>query len=108
MIALGTAFPVEYTNPFYTIHSAVHRKTPNDYPAKGFLSNESLSMEETLRGMTIWAAFSSFQENQLGSLEQGKDATFVILDRPLNKKPIFKPNYAWKTCIKGDIVHSLE
>ena len=108
MIALGTDFPVEYTNPFYTIHSAVHRKTPNDYPAKGFLSNESLSMEETLRGMTIWAAFSSFQENQLGSLEQGKDATFVILDRPLNKTATFTENYAWKTFIAGEIVHTLE
>lgn len=108
MIALGTDFPVEYTNPFYTIHSAVHRKTPKDYPEKGFLSNEALSIEETLRGMTIWAAFASFQENQLGSLEQGKDATFVVLDRPLNKKPVFKQNYAWKTCIKGEIVHSLE
>jgi len=99
---------VEYTNPFYTIHSAVHRKTPNDYPAKGFLSNESLSMEETLRGMTIWAAFSSFQENQLGSLEQGKDATFVILDRPLNQTATFMENYAWKTFIAGKIVHTLE
>ena len=108
MIALGTDFPVEYTNPFYTIHSAVHRKTPNDYPAKGFLSNESLSMEETLRGMTIWAAFSSFQENQLGSLEQGKDATFVILDRPLNQTATFMENYAWKTFIAGKIVHTLE
>ena len=108
MIALGTDFPVEYTNPFYTIHSAVHRKTPNDYPTKGFLSNESLSMEETLRGMTIWAAFSSFQENQLGSLEEGKDATFVILDRPLNKTATFTENYAWKTFITGEIVHTLE
>lgn len=108
MIALGTDFPVEYTNPFYTIHSAVHRKTPKDFPEVGFLKNEALTMEETLRGMTIWAAFASFQENQLGSLEQGKDATFVVLERPLNKKPIFKPNYAWKTCIKGEIVHSLE
>ena len=108
MIALGTDFPVEYTNPFYTIHSAVHRKTPKDYPAQGFLKNEALTLEETLRGMTIWAAFASFQENELGSLEEGKDATFIMLERPLNKKPIFKPNYAWKTCIKGEIVHSLE
>ncbi len=108
MIALGTDFPVEYTNPFYTIHSAVHRKTPKDYPAKGFLKNEALTMEETLKGMTIWAAFSAFQENQLGSLEQGKDATFVILDRPLNRAATFKENYAWKTFIAGEIVHTLE
>ena len=108
MIALGTDFPVEYTNPFYTIHSAVHRKTPKDYPEKGFLKDEALTMEETLKGMTIWAAFAAFQENELGSLEQGKDATFVILDRPLNKTATFIENYAWKTFIAGKIVHTLE
>ncbi len=108
MIALGTDFPVEYTNPFYTIHSAVHRKTPKDYPEKGFLKDEALTMEETLKGMTIWAAFAAFQENELGSLEQGKDATFVILDRPLNKTATFIENYAWKTFIAGEIVHTLE
>ena len=108
MIALGTDFPVEYTNPFYTIHSAVHRKTPKDYPEKGFLKDEALTMEETLKGMTIWAAFAAFQENELGSLEQGKDATFVILDRPLNKTATFIENYAWRTFIAGEIVHTLE
>ncbi len=108
MIALGTDFPVEYTNPFYTIHSAVHRKTPKDYPEKGFLKDEALTMEETLKGMTIWAAFAAFQENEQGSLEQGKDATFVILDRPLNKTATFTENYAWKTFITGEIVHTLE
>ena len=49
MIALGTDFPVEYTNPFYTIHAAVHRMNNKDYPNGGFLKNEALSMDETLR-----------------------------------------------------------
>ena len=108
MIALGTDFPVEYTNPFYTIHAAVHRKTPANYPENGFLSDEALSMEETLKGMTIWAAFASFQEDELGSLEIGKQATFVILDRQMNQGSIFRPNFSWLTCIEGKIVHSLE
>jgi|TARA_B110000093_G_C12966993_1_gene410137 predicted amidohydrolase YtcJ len=108
MIALGTDFPVEYTNPFYTIHSAVNRRTPKNYPEKGFLSDEALTMEETLRGMTIWGAFASFQEEELGSLEKGKQATFVVLDRPINHTSSFMPNYSWLTCIEGRIVHSLE
>jgi predicted amidohydrolase YtcJ len=108
MIALGTDFPIEYTNPYYTIHSAVHRKNAKGFPKKGFLAEESLSIKETLKGMTIWGAFASFQEKELGSLEQGKHATFFILDRPLNKSSTFSPNYSWKTFVKGEIVHSLD
>jgi len=108
MIALGTDFPIEYTNPFFTIHSAVHRQNSKGIPKEGFLAEESLTFQETLKGMTIWAAFSSFQETELGSLEQGKQATFVILDRPLNKSKVFMPNYSWKTFLNGDIVHSLD
>ena len=96
MIALGTDFPVEYTNPFYTIHSAVNRRTPKNYPEKGFLSDEALTMEETLRGMTIWGAFASFQEEELGSLEKGKQATFVVLDRPINHTSSFMQQKLWQ------------
>ena len=108
MIALGTDFPIEFTNPFFTIHSAVHRQNSKGFPEEGFLVEESLTFQETLKGMTIWAAFSSFQETELGSIEQGKQATFVILDRPLNKSNVFTPNYSWKTFLNGEIVHSLD
>jgi hypothetical protein len=108
MIALGTDFPVEYTNPFYTIHSAVHRMNSQNEPANGFLIEEALSFEETLKGMTFWNAFSAFEEEALGTLEAGKKATFVILDKPLNRKPSFRSNFSWKTYIDGRLVHSLE
>ncbi len=108
MIALGTDFPVEYTNPFFTIHAAVHRMNNQNYPSGGFLKSEALSMEETLKGMTFWNAFAAFDEGSLGSLEQGKMATFVILDKPLNRESKFKDNFAWKTYIDGILVYSLE
>lgn len=108
MIALGTDFPVEYTNPFYTIHSAVHRMNSQNEPTNGFLIEEALSFEETLKGMTFWNAFSAFEEGSLGTLETGKKATFVILDKPLNRKPSFMSNFSWKTYIDGRLVHSLE
>ena len=67
--------------------------------------NEAISLEEVLRGMTIWAAFASFQENKLGSLEKGKDATFVIFERKVQSQLKFQQNYSWRTFVKGLIVY---
>ena len=108
MLAIGTDFPVESTNPFFTIHAAVQRKNPSNEPLNGFLAQESLSLDEVIRGMTIWAAFSSFQENELGSLEKGKRANFVIFDKPLESNPSFEQNYAWMTFIRGIKVFALD
>jgi len=105
MLAIGTDFPIERTNPFLTIHAAVQRRTATDESIEGFYMNEAISLEEVLRGMTIWAAFASFQENKLGSLEKGKDATFVIFERKVQSQVKFQQNYSWMTFIKGLIVY---
>jgi predicted amidohydrolase YtcJ len=80
-VALGTDFPVEKVNPFYTFYAAVARKDLEQYPAEGYQMENALSREETLKGMTIWAAHSNFEENERGSLEPGKLADFIILDQ---------------------------
>jgi len=80
-VALGTDFPVEQVNPFLTFYAAVTRKDTNNYPENGFNSNEVLSREETLKGMTIWAAYSNFEDHEKGSIEVGKFADFVILNQ---------------------------
>ncbi len=80
MIALGTDFPIEKVNPMYTFYSAVARKDLQNYPEGGFRIEEALTREETLKGMTIWAAYSNFEENEKGSIEVGKFADFTILD----------------------------
>lgn len=43
----------------------------------------ALSREETLKGMTIWAAYSNFEENEKGSIEAGKFADFIILNKDI-------------------------
>jgi predicted amidohydrolase YtcJ len=82
---LGTDFPVEYISPFKTFYAAVVRKDANGFPAAGFQMENALSREETIRGMTIWAAKAAFEENEKGSLEKGKAADFIMLDNDLMK-----------------------
>lgn len=102
-IALGTDFPVEDVSPFLTFYAAVARQDTSGYPKGGFQMEEALTREETLKGMTIWAAYSNFEEEEKGSIEPGKSADFVIYDKdmmtiPLNEIPTIK---AEQTFIDG-------
>ncbi len=84
-IALGTDFPVEDISPFKTFLAAVVRKDAKGFPENGFQMENALTREETIRGMTIWAAKAGFLEKEVGSLEPGKKADFIILDQDLMK-----------------------
>ena len=86
-IPLGTDFPVEDISTFKTFYAAVVRKDAKGWPDPGFQVENALTREETLRGMTIWAAKSNFEENEKGSLEKGKFADFIIVDQDLMKVP---------------------
>ncbi|WP_026811585.1 amidohydrolase [Arenibacter latericius] len=87
-IALGTDFPVEQVNPFLTFYSAVARKDVNNYPENGFQMKDALSREETLKGMTIWAAYSNFEEAEKGSISVDKFADFTILSDDIMTVPL--------------------
>jgi len=87
-VALGTDFPVEKVNPMLTFYAAVARKDLNDFPEGGFQIENALTREETLKGMTIWAAFSNFEEHEKGSIEVGKFADFIILDQNIMEIPL--------------------
>lgn len=82
-VALGTDFPVEQVNPFLTFYAAVVRKDLDNYPKNGYQMENALTREETLKGMTIWAAYANFEENEKGSIEIGKFADFVILNQDI-------------------------
>ncbi|NNL80419.1 MAG: amidohydrolase [Flavobacteriaceae bacterium] len=87
-VALGTDFPVEYVNPFYTFYAAVARQDLEQYPEGGYQMENALSREETLKGMTIWAAHANFEEDEKGSIEAGKFADFIVLDKDIMTAPI--------------------
>lgn len=82
-VALGTDFPVEQVSPFLTFYAAVSRQDVKGYPEGGFNLQDGLSREETLKGMTIWAAYANFEEDEKGSIEVGKFADFIILDQDI-------------------------
>ena len=86
-IALGTDFPVEKVNPLFTFYSAVARKDVDGNPSKGFLKENALTRVEALKGMTIWAAYSNFEDSFKGSIERGKVADFVILTNDIMEVP---------------------
>jgi predicted amidohydrolase YtcJ len=84
-LPLGTDFPVENINPLYTFYAAVERKDLKGFPEGGFQPENALSRIEALKGMTIWAAKANFEEKEKGSIEPGKFADFVILDKDIMK-----------------------
>jgi len=89
-IPLGTDFPVEDISPFKTFLASVGRVDAKGFPEGGFQSENALSREQTIRGMTIWAAKASFLEKEVGSLEVGKKADFIILAQDLMQVPVNK------------------
>lgn len=86
-IPLGTDFPVEDISPFKTFFAAVFRQDSKGYPEGGYQPENAVSREQAIRGMTIWAAKSNFEESEKGSLEPGKLADLILLDRDLLSAP---------------------
>jgi predicted amidohydrolase YtcJ len=84
-LPLGTDFPVEDISPFKTFLAAVFRQDAKQFPTGGFQMSNGLTKEETLKGMTIWAAKAGFLEQEIGSLEIGKKADFIMLDNDIMK-----------------------
>ena len=107
-ISLGTDFPVEEVSPLLTFFAAVARQDKNLYPEGGYLSKNKLSRMEALSGMTEWGAYANFEEDQKGSIEVGKVADFIILDRDiiLEKESNILKTRIVATLLNGNIVYS--
>lgn len=87
LVALGTDFPVEDISPFKTFYASVVRKDAKGFPSDGFQVSNALSREETLKGMTIWAAYAGFEDKEKGNLVKNKFADFIVLDRDIMNCP---------------------
>lgn len=103
----GTDFPIEGISPVKTFYAAVARKDKKGYPSGGFQKENALTREEALKSVTIWAAKSCFEETRRGSLEPGKNADFVVLDKDImvvSEKEIHTANVL-RTYVDGNAVY---
>ncbi len=108
LIAGGSDFPVESDNPFFGLHAAVTRTDHANQPPGGWHPEQAMTLLEAFRAFTLNAAYAEHQENTLGSLEPGKWADFIVIDRDLFKIP---PADIWKirveqTWLAGEKVYS--
>jgi hypothetical protein len=106
-IAGGSDFPVESDNPFFGLHAAVTRQDHDDQPPGGWHPEQALTLLEAFRAFTVDAAYAEHWEQAIGSLEPGKWADFILIDRDLFK---IAPREIWKiqveeTWIAGEKVY---
>ena len=82
-LAVGSDFPVESSNPFHGLAVAISREDESGNPPGGWLPQQRLTLEQAFNGFTRAAAYASFAEDMLGTLEPGRMADFIFIDRDL-------------------------
>jgi predicted amidohydrolase YtcJ len=82
-LAFGSDFPVEDPNPFHGLAVAVSRVDAEGKPPGGWFPEERVTLDQALAGFTRAAAFASFAEESLGSLQPGRFADFIFIDRDI-------------------------
>ncbi|MDR1482731.1 MAG: amidohydrolase family protein [Synergistaceae bacterium] len=110
-IVNGSDAPVEFVNPYNGLFAAVARQNLAGEPEGGWRPGQKITREEALRSFTIWGAYGIFSEDSKGSLEAGKYADFVVIDRDYMTCPEsdIKEITAIATVIGGELVYgSLE
>ena len=82
-LAFGSDWFVAPATPLEGIYAAVTRRTLDGKNPEGWVPEQKITVEEALKAYTINAAYASFEEDLKGTLEPGKLADFVVLDRDI-------------------------
>ena len=108
IIPNGSDAPVELVNPYHGLYAAVTRTNRLGSPKGGWHMEEAMTREEALRSFTNWSSYAEFNENIKGSLEVGKLADFVVIDRDYMTCPAeyIKDIQALMTVSGGEVVYT--
>jgi predicted amidohydrolase YtcJ len=82
-LAFGSDFPVESPNPFHGLAVAISREDEAGNPPGGWMPQQRVSLEQAFNAFTRGAAHAAFAEDRLGSLEPGRMADFLFIDRDI-------------------------
>ena len=107
IIPNGTDSPVELVNPYHSLYAGVTRVDRDGRPPGGWYPEECMTRQEALRSHTIWAAYAQFEEHEKGSIEIGKLADFVVIDRDYMTCPVeeIKDIKALRTVLGGETLY---
>ncbi len=84
-LAAGSDWTVTTANPLLEIEVAVHRVAPDARGGSPFLPTERLTLDEALAAFTLGSAFVNHLDHETGSIEVGKLADIVVLDRNIHE-----------------------
>lgn len=86
-IAAGSDAPVERGDPRIEFYAAIARRDLNGFQTAEWHPEEAVSRSEALKMLTLWPAYASFQEDELGTIEVGKRADFTVFDQDIMTIP---------------------
>jgi predicted amidohydrolase YtcJ len=110
VIPNGTDAPVELVNPFHGLFAAVTRQSRDGKPPGGWYPEDKMTREEALKSYTIWSAYAAFEEKIKGSIQSGKLADFVVIDKDYMNcgESEIKDIRPLQTVIGGKIVYPIK
>ncbi len=110
IVSFGTDWPVAPLNPMLGLYAAVTRRTVDDKNPGGWIPEQKLSIEEAIKCYTLNSAYAGFMEDKTGSIEVGKFADLIVIDRNLLSIPPdeIKDAKVIMTVFDGKIIHKTD